>query len=165
MGIFNEQERLIKQTSIAPLYKAFTSYKPDERTFGYRWCSDENNTVYILKIKINGNYCNDLDNGEIVAFFTEDCTIKRIMKLPGMVMVDSIPGKTKAYYHSEATGKVNEQIKGTQTYFCLSLDDLIKTQGLAINRAAKKEIVPYSPVKLAEWIRELENEMMEMEEE
>ena len=71
------QERLQRIKKALPVKQA-VKHKPIGNMFGYRWTMGTGGIVYIVKIKILGNYWLDPDVPNMLDYITDDCLIVSI---------------------------------------------------------------------------------------
>lgn len=145
-----------------PMEEIKREYIADKELFGYRWYSDDEKSIYIAKIKIEGTFSRDFFKSGMIAYFTKDCTITHIVKIPELTLCDEIPGKAKAYRESNFDIKKGTKIQKDNTYFCLSLRELIASEGLAISARAGKVIIPLDPFCFDSWFNSFQKRFDEI---
>ena len=102
-----------------------TILHPTDETFGYRWVYSKLH-LYIITIKINGPYCKTLVARE---YWTDDWTIVEIRDAIENITTDRIPGKVCAFFESDVDYYVGNHITDDSVFFCISIDDFVKSQG------------------------------------
>ena len=130
-------------------------YKTKSDLRGYRWVIDEEKKLYIVEIKILDGFYNDYAPANNVCFWTKNCKIIKMFCIDCRNTVGRINGVVKAYMNSKSSYSKGNEIKDDKTFFCLSIEDLIKSQGHEINRALGKIVIPIDPFQLQPWIEQL----------
>ena len=113
-------------------YKPAITKKSDSAVFGYRWVCDEDFTLYIVEIKICGEYWQDPLSPE--AYATDNCIIISITRHHDQVGIYGIKGKTRAYLPSTHQYFCGNRIEKEHTYFYLSKEELLKNEQHIIHK-------------------------------
>ncbi|MBQ9290495.1 MAG: hypothetical protein IJ210_10305 [Clostridia bacterium] len=102
-------------------------------TIGYRWVTDKTFTLYIVKLKINGEYWFDINSVNGIDYTTRDCTVIEIKRYTDGESIDKIDGEVKAYAPNNVSYFVGNRIKDQDTYFSKTLKTLYLSQCRAMN--------------------------------
>lgn len=105
--------------------------QPDGDTYGYRWVY-ANLHIYIIRIKINGEYCKNIfsnsDEARELEYITEDWTIDEIRDAMTNKPIERIEGPARAFFDNNIEYFVGNHITGVPVFFCISIEDFKKSQ-------------------------------------
>jgi len=109
-------------------------FVPTDETYGYRWvsCCKE---IYIVKMKIIGNYKYDTYTMNTIDYIADDFLITEIIHKRTGDRVDELLGRVLSYHTARYPVKVGYHVQGIWTCFCLSIEDLYRSQGKLLNWA------------------------------
>ena len=120
-----------------------TPINAEDNLFGYRWVVDNSyNSIYIVKIKINGCYYKK-PHGEELDYMTDDWTIVEITDAIHNISIERIEDKTHAIYSNNVDYYVGNHIIGEEVFFCLTIQDLQTSQHLSMKNCEKICLLPY----------------------